>query len=239
MATQKRFIVKNGLDNNSLTITNLADPVNITDAVTKSFSTNAANLTSGTINIARLGTSGTATSTTFLRGDNTWATAGSTNAADLTSGTLNVLRLGDSGTRDSTTYLRGDNTWATIVAGETSATTATANTVAKRDANGDIYAMNFVSMSDINLKTNILPLETQFNSLNVISNIQPKQYTFLSDESSKIHYGVIAQDLETILPNLVSIDDNGNKAVSYIELIPFLIDSIKSLKAEIDTLKGV
>ena len=202
-------------------------------------STNAADLTSGTLNVLRLGTSGTRDATTFLRGDNTWATAGSTNAADLTSGTLNVLRLGASGTRDATTYLRGDNTWATIVAGETSDTTATANTVAKRDASGDLYAMNFVSMSDINLKTNILPLEMQFNSLNIISNIQPKQYnTFLDDINAKIHYGVIAQDLETILPNLVSIDSNNNKAVSYIELIPFLIDSIKILKAEIDVLKS-
>lgn len=37
MATQKRFIVKNGLDNNSTTIINVADPVNAQDAVTKNY----------------------------------------------------------------------------------------------------------------------------------------------------------------------------------------------------------
>ena len=37
MATQKRFIAKNGLDNNSQTITNLATPVNTTDAATKAY----------------------------------------------------------------------------------------------------------------------------------------------------------------------------------------------------------
>jgi len=53
---------------------------------------NATNLASGTVATARLG-SGTANNTVFLRGDNTWAAAGSTSASDLTSGTLPMARL--------------------------------------------------------------------------------------------------------------------------------------------------
>ena len=43
--------------------------------------------------IAALAATGTASSTTYLRGDNSWATAGSTSATDLTSGTLPAARL--------------------------------------------------------------------------------------------------------------------------------------------------
>ena len=45
------------------------------------------------VDIAMLSATGTAGSTTFLRGDNTWATAGSTSASDLTSGTLADARF--------------------------------------------------------------------------------------------------------------------------------------------------
>ena len=74
----------------------------------------ASNLNSGTVATARLG-SGTASSSNFLRGDNSWQTIDLTNlsASNLTSGTVNVARLG-SGSSVSTKFLRGDNTWQTI-----------------------------------------------------------------------------------------------------------------------------
>jgi len=67
----------------------------LTDARTPtSHAHSAADITSGTIATARLA-SGTADSTTYLRGDQTWATvaAGSSSASDLSSGTLSQARL--------------------------------------------------------------------------------------------------------------------------------------------------
>lgn len=76
-----------------------------------------ADITSGTVGVARLG-SGTPTSSTYLRGDGAWsaisafATASHTHAAaDITSGVLATARLG-TGTPTSSTYLRGDGAWS-------------------------------------------------------------------------------------------------------------------------------
>ena len=80
MATQKRFQAKNGLDNNSKTITGVANPVNAQDAATKDFSSNASNLTAGTLPAARLpaftGDASVAAGTSTITLSNSGATAG-------------------------------------------------------------------------------------------------------------------------------------------------------------------
>ena len=80
MATQKRFQAKNGLDNNTKTITGVANPVNAQDAATKDFSSNASNLTAGTLSAARLpaftGDASVAAGTSTITLSNSGATAG-------------------------------------------------------------------------------------------------------------------------------------------------------------------
>jgi uncharacterized protein YlzI (FlbEa/FlbD family) len=49
--------------------------------------------------------------------------------------------------------------------------------------------------------------------------------------------GVIAQEIEKVLPEVVITRDNGYKAVKYEKIIPLLIESVKELKAEIEELK--
>jgi len=96
------------------------------------------------VGVAELSATGTASATTFLRGDNSWQTAGSTSASDLTSGTLPIARIANdaidsihyaaasidnehladdavgvaelsaTGTASSSTFLRGDNSWTAI-----------------------------------------------------------------------------------------------------------------------------
>jgi hypothetical protein len=46
------------------------------------------------------------------------------------------------------------------------------------------------------------------------------------------HYGVIAQEAEMVLPEIVSAGPDGERSVAYSEIVPILIESIKELRAE-------
>ncbi|MBR1518595.1 MAG: tail fiber domain-containing protein [Prevotella sp.] len=57
-------------------------------------------------------------------------------------------------------------------------------------------------------------------------------------DAQKLHFGLIAQELQTIYPNLVTEGQDGMLAINYVELVPVLIQSIKELKQEINEMKG-
>jgi len=56
--------------------------------------------------------------------------------------------------------------------------------------------------------------------------------------ASRLHFGLSAQELQEIYPNLVMEGQDGYLAVNYIELVPLLIRSIQDLKQELDELKS-
>jgi hypothetical protein len=130
-----------------------------------------------------------------------------------------------------TTY----NGSAAITVSVNAATTNTANTVVARDASGDftagtITATNFDSTSDISVKENISTFE---NALSVINELRGVNYTW--KENGKPAIGVIAQELEKVLPQLVK--DGEIKSVNYNGLIGVLIEAVKELSSEIEELK--
>ena len=63
-----------------------------------------------------------------------------------------------------------------------------------------------------------------------------RKKTIHSNEGHDV--GVIAQEIEEVLPEVVETRDSGYKAVKYEKIVPLLIESIKDLKAEIEELKG-
>ena len=102
-------------------------------------------------------------------------------------------------------------------------------------ATGDIVA--FVS-SDERLKNNIKPIE---GALDKVSQISGNTFDW-NEEKQDIYkgkdYGVIAQEINEVMPELVNTRENGYLAVKYDKIVPLLIESIKELKKEIEELKS-
>ena len=114
--------------------------------------------------------------------------------------------------------------------------------------NGEIRATNEITAyysSDKNLKENIRLIE---NPITLITQINGYYFDWKDDYIStrggedgffvrKSDVGVIAQEIENILPQIVATRDNGTKAVKYEKLVPLLIEAIKVLNEEIESLK--
>jgi hypothetical protein len=141
----------------------------------------------------------------------------------------------------------GESATPTIAIGQSVATSANAQfnslgigmaasaTAGRIDATNDIVAY---SSSDIRFKENITPIENPIQKIRQISG-----NTYDWKEENKIEHGyegndvgVIAQEIEAVLPQLVQTRDNGYKAVKYDKLVALLIEGIKEQQIQIDNL---
>jgi len=111
--------------------------------------------------------------------------------------------------------------------------TLTPNTSFALDVNGIIRTTGAVNTtSDRRLKEKIFTLS---GSLSNIQKLRGTRY-FLKDKASdnRLQFGVIAQEVETVFPNLVMTDSEGYKSVSYSGLIPVLIEATKEQQTIIE-----
>lgn len=95
-------------------------------------------------------------------------------------------------------------------------------------ADNTLYATNFNTASDINLKDNVQQID---NSLDVLNKLRGVSFDWKSTGNKS--YGLIAQELETVLPELVNTVD-GVKSIAYIPLIGFLLEAIKELNKKLE-----
>ena len=63
-------------------------------------------------------------------------------------------------------------------------------------------------------------------------------YTRTDFDTERTHIGVIAQEIEQILPEVISENENGIKSVSYGNIVGILIEAIKELKKQLDEVKS-
>ncbi len=127
----------------------------------------------------------------------------------------------------------------------TNSPTTTGGNVASISSSGNLTCSGEItaySASDKRLKTDIKNLS---NSLELLVKLNPVSYKWNAIarnlnplKSDRIEYGLIAQELESFMPELVHPLYNGlYKSIDYIKIIPHIICAIKQLKIELDKYK--
>jgi hypothetical protein len=98
-----------------------------------------------------------------------------------------------------------------------------------------------VTPSDRRWKTDIQPLR---NALDTAARLEGVSYSWRTAEFPDMNFpttrqiGLIAQDVEAVVPELVSTDANGHKGVNYPLLVPLLLEAVKELKKQNEALQA-
>jgi hypothetical protein len=109
----------------------------------------------------------------------------------------------------------------------------------------DIQVRTCYQNSDADAKTNINPLS---NSLNMVKKMRGVTFNWKNNNApnqiaakkspDKLEYGLIAQEVEKVVPDLVITNDSlKGKMLSYTGIIPILIEAIKDLSEQVDSQK--
>ncbi len=104
---------------------------------------------------------------------------------------------------------------------------------------GDVLATNFHTPSDKNLKTRIVRIDRPLDKISKLNGVyyywdKNKAGTFYTEERQ---VGLIAQDVEKVLPELVKQREDGTKTVDYSHSVGLIVEAIKELKKENEALR--
>ncbi len=155
------------------------------------------------------------------------------------------IRIGDDAAGDMTLYHDGTNSFITNKTGalklatETSGIAVTIGHSTSVVTIGDNLTVTdtLTELSQRELKTNIEPIE---NILPAVLQMQGVSFDWKKDEDMGLtNYGFIAEDVEKILPNLVSHDEEGKaQGIQYSKMTAVLLEAIKEQQIQIDELKA-
>jgi len=100
----------------------------------------------------------------------------------------------------------------------------------------DLYVNGAIfNTSDKNHKQQIEKISD--SKIEKLFDLEPVEYNLKDDIKKKKHFGLIAQDVEKVYPELISDSNLGFKTVNYMELIPMLLLKMKNMQKEIDDLR--
>ena len=122
------------------------------------------------------------------------------------------------------------------ISGSLGVGTAASGVVGAILATNDVVAF---STSDERLKDNVVTIGSAVEKVEALNGVT---FDWIPMEGIHVHsghdMGVIAQEVEAVLPELVTTRDNGYKAVKYDKLTAVLIEAVKELSERVRTLEG-
>lgn len=198
---------------------------NATTATSATSATTATNIAGGSAGVVPYQTGSGATAFTAVgsagqvltsqgTGTPTWTTVGGATIAN-----------------DTTTNATYYPTFATATSGSFTTATVSSTKLTYNPSTGALSATSHVSSSDQRLKDNIQTIENALTKLEALRGV-----SFTRDNQLEI--GVIAQEVETIIPEVVQTGENGYKTVSYGNIVGLLIEAVKELSNEVNKLKA-
>lgn len=100
------------------------------------------------------------------------------------------------------------------------------------DVNGNVEATAYYHDSDRRLKKNIEVIE---NPIEIVRQLEGVNFEWKENDKKTI--GLIAQDVEKVIPEIVNTKEDGYKSVEYANLVALLIEVVKEQQIQIDDLK--
>jgi hypothetical protein len=154
-------------------------------------------------------------------GNMSWAGAGATVADDSSTATLYPVM--------------GTITSGSLTSAKVSSSKMTFNASSGTLTVTAISAGTVTETSSIAFKENLNPITGALDKI-----LQLASYTYdRRDGTSKNEAGLIAEDVNKVIPNLVTLDEHGKPyGIQYTKLTAYLVEAVKSLKEEINQLKG-
>jgi hypothetical protein len=100
---------------------------------------------------------------------------------------------------------------------------------------GDITAF---ALSDQRLKQDVEPISQALDKVRQLQGITFKWNMLAEDKNhDRRDVGLLAQQVQSVLPEVVTQRDNGYLAIQYEKLVPLLVEAIKELSNQLDQLR--